>query len=721
MTNRLLCCALLWLAPLASAESIVASNNGAKISAAAVGNGVFRISVSTDPAAKPIDSIFIAKTLNEIGKLENNAIVTPAGTLKLDPQTGNYELLNSDGKSLIPSSAVIADKSADSISLHVGWPAGKPFDIYACGNDSTTLIQHKIDTHVGNGIAVEPFFYSPSGFAVLAVAQNDNDPAKCDGKIDGGAVTWKAAGTAMDLYVMVAPTLGDATRQLLSITGTPPVPPRWTLGYLQSRWGWKDRAYIDDTLKHFQDDKLPVDAFIFDFEWYTKYPDYGVKPEGNEDFKDFSFNEQLFPEPAAQIKALHDAGVRFVGIRKPRLGNASTLKMLRQKEWGFHSTGKDKWDARGIWFANPQARDWYAEQTVPLLKTGVDGWWDDEGEFTYTHYLYWNVAQRTALDAINPKARLWTIDRAFQPGLARYGAACWTGDIRASWKAFERTPTDLLNWSTAGMPWCGCDIGGFGGETTPQLLTRWMEAGTFFPVMRTHSEVNVKPHFPWLFGEEAEAAMKKALELRYRLVPMLYSLAHDAKHPLIMRPLIAEFADDKNVADRSDEWMFGPSILAAPVLTESNDRKIYLPSGEWFDFFSGEKIAGGKEIRRTVAFDAVPVFVRAGSILPLGPVVQHTSELPGGPLEVRVYPGNDADFTLLEDDGVTTPAADEDGMVLKTHLHWNNAARELSWRREGAYNGADRFVSMHVVAADTNKTVAVNESDFGGDGALKLP
>ena len=539
------------------------------------------------------------------------------------------------------------------------------------------------------------------------VGGDDNAPASCDGRVESNAITWAVPGAAADLYLIIAPTLGDASRGLLSLTGRPPVPPRWTMGYMQSRWGWVDRAYIDDALQQFENRKLPVDAFIFDFEWYTTHPDYTVKPAGLPGFSDFDWNAKLFPDPAVQINQLHDAGVHFVGIRKPRLGNSETLTMIRGKNWGFRPTGTradESFDARGLWFAAPAVRAWYAKQIEPLLRAGIDGWWNDEGEFTYTNYLYWNMAEQTALDAVRSDARLWTINRAFQPGLSRLGAAAWTGDVNASWHDFARTPTDLLNWSVAGMPFNGCDIGGFGGETTPELLVRWMEAGTFFPIMRAHSNLHARPHFPWLFGNEAESAIRKALDLRYRLIPYFYSLAyrtHDTGEPM-MRPLMMQYPNDPRVADLSSEWLIGRDLLVAPILSPVSHRRIYLPDDIWYDFQTSQRVQGGRDIDVDVPFDAVPLYVRSGTILTFAPLIQHTRDLPGGPLDVQIYTGRDATFTLTEDDGSTT--AYLKGALRRTTFIWSDAVQTLSWKREGTYDGNDCFRSMHITVHNGNST-----------------
>ena len=504
----------------AGAESTVVDLkiNKAFVEIATVGKGAFRLSVSTAGKPQPSQSIFLADPEGNSAAVgekvtEGNlvGIKSSGGELLIDPKSGEWSLRDSAGKVLIPPCRIGGYLNDGAIELNVGWPVDKPIQVYGCGNGTSSLLQGQGRTHLDNGRAVVPHFWSDAGYAALAVSADDNAPASW-GPSDSG-ITWRFPGSSADLYLMPAGNLNDAARAYAMLTGPPPVPPRWAFGYLQSRWGWKDRAYIDDTLKQFVDRKLPVDAFIFDFEWYTTHPDYMLPPEGKADFTDFSFNPALFPDPAAQIAKMRANGIHFVGIRKPRIGNTAVLNDLRAKGWIDVQALADskhwilprgeKIDLRNIDFQRSDVRAWYADQLVDLLKTGISGWWDDEGELTYTTYYWWNQAEADALAKVDPSGRLWTIDRAFQPGLQRQGAAAWTGDIHADWKTLRRTPTDLLNWSLAGMDYGACDIGGFSGEDTPELLARWMEAGVFFPVMRAHSDFTVQPRFPWLYGPEA--------------------------------------------------------------------------------------------------------------------------------------------------------------------------------------------------------------------------
>ena len=559
--------------PIQAQENVETNQHGllikygqAQVELAAATPDAFRLSVAYDGKPRFIPTSFLAdanaadsiawQIVNKHGMV---GIRTKAGELLISPRTGEWTLLNAAGKVLIPRHEIGGLNQETSsrntnVNIMVGWDKHKPISVYGCGNGVDTLQQSKTTTGVSNGRAVIPYYWSAAGYAVLAVTANDNRPARWQGATNGEYLTWTFPGREAELYLMPAASLKDATEAYARLTGFAPVPPRWTFGYLQSRWGWKDRAYIEDTLKQFRDLKIPVDAFIYDFEWYTTNPDYNLPSEGVAGFDDFGWNTNLFSDPVEQIQAYKNQGVHFVGIRKPRLGNRDTLAMIRAKGWNLQIENDEKYHFRDVNFGNPEFREWYIGQSAGLLRAGIDGWWNDEGESAYTTYYYWNLTEAEALARYRPGQRLWTLNRAYSPGVQRLGAAAWTGDIRSNWKVLADTPTSLLNWSLAGMPYGACDIGGFFGNPSPELLSRWMEAGVFFPIMRAHSEINMTPRFPWLFGPEALNAIRKAIELRYRLIPFYYSLAHETFQtgvPL-MRPLLMEFPDDPKTANLSD-------------------------------------------------------------------------------------------------------------------------------------------------------------------------
>ena len=718
----------------ASAQTVETNESGllvhlgaVQVQLAAANGSALRLSVSLDGIPQPAPSVFLANTnfqnlvlwqpVQEHGLV---GIRTAAGQLLMDPQNGEWTLEDAAGRTLIPRHALGNFKTADaSVSLVLGWKKHTPIAVYGCGNGVSSLQQSKVTTGVGNGVAVIPYYWADAGYAVLAVTADDNSPAHWFAT-DEKSVTWVFPGHTADLYLMPAATLKDAAKAYGQLTGPAPVPPRWAFGYLQSRWGWANRAYIEDTLAKFLAMKLPVDAFIFDFEWYTVQPDYTLTAAGAPEFSDFGLNPKLFPDPAGQIKTYKDVGVHFVGIRKPRMGSAGTLEMLRKNHWDLARPGKkEKFESRDVDFSNPDFREWYIAQSAPLLRDGVDGWWNDEGEGSFTTYYYWNLAEQSGLARAKPGERLWTLNRAFSPGLQRFGAAVWTGDIKSAWDVLDATPTSLLNWTLAGMPYETCDIGGFNGNPSPELLSRWMEAGVFFPVMRSHSEIHVTPRFPWLYGPDALNAIRAALDLRYRLLPYYYSLAHEtaATGVPLMRPLVMEFPNDPHVANLSDQWMMGDALLAAPVLSPGGKRSVYLPDDDWYPFESNAPLAGKRAIKVTAALDEIPLYVRAGSILPLGPVIQHTSQVPGGPLELEIYPGKDAEFTLDQDDGETTGYAL--GQELRITFQWHNATGQLTWTRAGNYSGDDVYQSFHVTVFDPRGKLQ-GSGMLDANGALPL-
>ncbi|HLX96084.1 MAG TPA: TIM-barrel domain-containing protein [Verrucomicrobiae bacterium] len=712
------------LNPVHAQENVETNRHGllvrfgqARVELAAATPDALRLSVAYDEPPRFIPTSFLADLHDAdsvawqvIKKHGMIGIRTQAGELLINPRTGEWTLRNAAGEVLIPRHEIGGLNQATSpentnILIRVGWDRHQPISVYGCGNGVGALQQSNTATGLSNGRAVLPYYWSAAGYAVLAVTANDNQPACWQAAANGEYLTWTFPGREAELYLMPAASLKDAAEADARLTGLAPVPPRWTFGYLQSRWGWKNRAYIEDTLQQFRDLKIPVDAFIYDFEWYTTNPDYKLPADGVAGFADFGCNTNLFPDPAGQIQAYKNQGVHFVGIRKPRLGNRDTLAMIRAKGWNLQIENDEKYHLRDVNFGNPEFREWYIGQSAGLLSAGIDGWWNDEGESTFTTYYYWNLAEAGALARYRPGQRLWTLNRAFSPGLQRLGAAAWTGDIHSSWKALAETPTSLLNWSLAGMPYETCDIGGFSGNPSPELLSRWMEAGVFFPIMRSHSEISATPRFPWLYGPDALAAIRQAIELRYRLIPFYYSLAHETFQtgvPL-MRPLLMEFPDDPKTADLSDQWMMGGSLMAAPILQPGGKRSVYLPAGRWFAFGSNLPLKGKRAFEVTAGLDEIPLYVRAGSILPLGPVIQHTGQLPGGPLELQIYPGRDATFTLFEDDGETTDYLK--GQVRRTTFTWRDKTGRLIWQSEGPYAGRDVFQSLHVVLFDPRKKI----------------
>ena len=559
-------------------------------------------------------------------------------------------------------------------------------------NRSGGLVKSFAQTTVGNGVTQVPFIWSTAGYGMLV----DFEEKGAEWRRTGGMFSWRVPGEALDLYLL----LGDTPYQILDaytdLTGKPPIPPEWAFGFMMSRWGYNGWEDIRQKWYMFRQKNIPVDAFIYDYDWFEK---------------DWRWNKMNFPAPKENIEEASKMGIKIIGIRKPRAEDQENFNFAKSRNWILPNTKND------LDFSIPEARDWWWQKHTPLRGEGVAGWWNDEAEQEMTEFYYMVKAEHDGMLAQKPDRRVWMINRAFSPGLQRLGGAVWSGDVNSSWEALENQPGTLLNYSLSGMFYCGQDIGGFTGSPSPEMYVRWMQEGVFVPVMRAHGQLN-SDRWPWAFGPEAEKAAKEAIELRYRLIPYFYAYAWQASRtgaPL-MRPLFFEFPEDPQTFNMEDEWLVGREILAAPVLNAGGKRGIYLPAENWYDFVTGRPVEGPAILSINARLDEIPMYVRAGSILPLGPVIQHTAEKTEIPLDVHVYPGKDADFFLYQDDAETY--AYERGQYNETLLQWMNAGRCLliePLRR--SYDGPGKYSIKDIIVHDVDRPYEVV---LGGKKLLKL-
>lgn len=684
-------------------QGILVKAGGQQVELLAVKNAAFCLSLNNAKAPFAIKSVFIDESnkaitpYTVISAPPLYGIKTSYGKLILDTKTHTWSLYNAAGRVLISNGAYAATDTTIQITHKAAGP------IYGSGNKSSALEKTQSSSGVGNGNAGIPYFWSSAGYSAFAVSADDDKPATWDRDKNKTALTWTFTGKAANLYLWPAKTMYDAAKGYVELTGKPKLPPRWAFGYLQSKWGWDDSTYVADVATKFRTHKLPVDAFIFDFEWYTVTADYAVKKEGKEGFTDFTFNPKVFPSPAKQIAALKSQGIKFIGIRKPRLGNNLLLDTARKNGWLI----SPKTDNRDLNFSNAALRKWFEGKTRPLLKAGVDAWWDDEGESYYTCYYWWNTAQQDLLASARPNYRHFTLNRAFSPGNQQFGYCTWSGDIPSTWTSLANVPADLLNFSLAGMYYGSCDIGGFQGTPTKEMLVRWFQAGVFFPIMRSHSNIGTTPRFPFLWGDDGEAAMRKALNLRYQLLPYIYSLGHEAYSTgaPIMRPLVMEFPADTTVANMTNEWLVGKGLLAAPILKEGGKRTVYLPNDTWYNYYTGDVIRGPKTFSVEKALDEIPVYVRAGTILPVGPVVQYSEQTSATPLQIRIYPGKNGSFKMVEDDGVSYNYTKNNTRT--TTYNWNDKTKTLSWKVSGIYSGKNVYKTIKAVLGKKEKNATL--------------
>jgi alpha-glucosidase/alpha-D-xyloside xylohydrolase len=486
----------------------------------------------------------------------------------------------------------------------------------------------------------------------------------------------------LDIFFVTSKDPAAVMAEYARLTGYPELPALWTLGYQQSHRTLASREEILAEAKTFREKKLPCDTMI--------YLGTGFCPSGwNTDNTEFTFNQKVMPDPKAIFDQLHRDHFRVVlhvayptGIREMR------------------GSMKDPCDPK---LRAEQQPTCYWEMHRPVLNTGVDGWWPDEGDALNApsrlvrNRMYWDAM---LLD--RPNERPFALNRNGQAGMQRYAAFLWSGDVNSEWATLRNHVPVAVNTGLTGIPYWGTDIGGFipTREFTGELYVRWFQFGAFCPLFRSHGrtwklrlpwgwntgdpgpvETNYTPDPALLHDARVEPICRQYLELRYRLMPYLYSAVREGTQNglPVMRALWLHYADDPAAVVRGDQYLWGRDILVAPVVEQgAAARTLYLPRGAWFDWWTGERLEGGREITRNVDLATMPLYVRAGAIVPSGPVRQYTAERVDAPLTLTIYPGADGGFLHYEDEG--NGFAYRKGEWMGVELAWSDARRTLGMR-----------------------------------------
>jgi len=538
---------------------------------------------------------------------------------------------------------------------------------------------YKLETHGGHvpipwiistaGWAI--FFHQPFGSFDFTGPQTKFAPTRPD------------AAFPLDLFFVASPDPAVIMAEYARLTGHAELPPLWSLGYQQSHRTLASRDEVLAEAKTFRDKKLPCDALI--------YLGTGFCPSGwNTGNGSFSWNSRVFPDPQEMIAALHNDNFRVV------LHDVILTDKLRGS---VHDDCKlsefDEQDASCYWDAHRKD-----------FAMGVDGWWPDEGDpldipsRLVRNRMHWEGPQ---LD--RPNDRPYALHRNGYAGMQRYASFLWSGDVYSTWETLKTQVPIAINTSLTGIPYWGTDIGGFvpTKEFTAELYLRWFQFGAFCTLFRSHGRT-WKLRLPWgwntgdpgpveirnydgasipgpsqLHNEQVEPICRKYLELRYRMLPYLYSVVRECTVTglPVMRALWLHYPDDPTAVACQDQYLWGRNILVAPVVEKgATSRKVYLPRGVWYDFWTREKLEGGREFTRPVDLETMPLYVQAGTILPLGPVKQHADEKLDQPLSISIYPGADAAFLLYEDDGRSFNY--RKGEWMGTDLQWADARRVLT-------------------------------------------
>jgi alpha-D-xyloside xylohydrolase len=668
---------------------------------------------------------------------------------------GKISFLNSNGKLLLTEKENGAmftsfnDAGVNTYSVSQSFVLDRDEAIYGLGQQQLgKMVQRNIKLHMiqGNTDDYIPFFLSAKGYGLFW--DNYSPTTFIDNQEETSFNS--QVGDCMDYYFMYGTNADGVISQMRNLTGQVPMFPLWTFGYWQSKERYKSQDEIVGVVKKYRELGVPLDGIIQDWQYWGN----------NYLWNAMEFLNAEFYDPQKMVNDIHGLDAHIIisiwNSFGPHTKQYKELKeinaLLDFITWP--ESGSDKWPPRldypsgvRVYDAyNPQARDIYWKYLQSgLFSFGIDGWWMDSSEPDHLQFKESDLDNQTYPGSFrkvrnafplmtvggvythqraeNSDKRVFILTRSAFAGQQRYGSVVWSGDVVASWEALRNQISAGLNFSLCGIPYWNSDIGGFFLWNFPlkledpnyrELYVRWLQFGALCPMMRSHG--TDAPREIYQFGKKGDKiydAIEKFINLRYILLPYIYSTSWDvtANQSTMMRALVMDFANDSQALDINDQYMFGKSILVCPV-TETmyskdmkedfsaiKSRKLYLPAGTlWYDFWTGQKYEGGKYIEKEVPIDIIPLFVKAGSILPFGPKVQYATEKKWDTLEIRIYEGADGAFTLYEDEGDNYNY--EKGMYSVIDFNWNNADKTLVINdRKGEFPGMlkERKFSIHRV------------------------
>jgi alpha-glucosidase len=503
------------------------------------------------------------------------------------------------------------------------------------------------------------------------------------GKESRDYFSFGAEGGELNYYFIGGPESKTILEEYTAMTGRSPLPPLWSLGYQQCRYSYYPESRAREIVKTFREKKIPADVIYFDIDYQQGYAPFTINREY---FKTF---EKMIADFRAQ--GFHSILITDLHIKKePGHGYEPYESGIRNDVFVKNPDGSvyvgAVWPGDSVFpdFTLSRVRDWWGGLYKNFVAMGAAGFWNDMNEpsvflradktmpldtvhrlddgTTLDHRAVHNIfgmenarATYDGLRKLQGSERPFVLTRAAYAGAQRY-AATWTGDNSSTWNHVKMSTPMLMSMGISGMPLIGDDIGGFAGSPPADLLTRWFEVGALNPIYRDHTAKGTADQEPWVHGPEHEAIRRKYIELRYRLMPYIYTGIEEASRtglPL-MRPVFLEYPQATEFYDDNRDFLFGRDLFAAPVVTEMVDAEdISLPPGEWYDFWTGSKHSSKEKIQLHPRLDEMPLYVRGGAILPMQSVVQNTGETPEGPLQLRVYPGEDCQGSLYQDDGHT--------------------------------------------------------------------
>ncbi len=560
---------------------------------------------------------------------------------------------------------------------------------------------------------------------VQLVCKSDNQPA-LSWKLKDNSTTFRSPNAKMLDYIVFSGSADEVIASYRNLTGNAPMFPKWAYGFWQCRERYTSATHLVETVKEFRKRELPMDVIVQDWQYWGSLG-WGVP----------QFDAKNYPNPSAFIKELHDLNAHFnISIWSNPDKNSDIGKEYAAKERFIPGT---KW----LDYFNPETRkEYWNTLKENMFDHGVDSWWMDavependalKGERTYaglgdfyrlTYPLMVSQAVYEGQREVTSGKRVCILTRSAFLGQQRYGIINWSGDIGGDWDTYKRQIVAGLNFTISGLPYWTTDIGGFfrpgpaqyTNENYHELLVRWFQWGTFNPIFRVHGYMSETE--PWKYGQTVEENIRKMLNLRYLLIPYIYSEAWQVTRngSTIMRPMVMDFREDGSAVEQPHQFLFGKSFLVAPVTEPGVTAwNVYLPqSFDWYDFWTGERFNGGQTIKTDAPPDKIPLLVKAGSIVPMGPVVQYTGENPADILEIRVYAGANGVFTLYEDEGDNYNY--EKGAYSTITFTWDDTKKTLSiGDRKGSFSGMPAALKFNIVRVEKDRGTGITDESESYD------
>ena len=724
--------------------------------------------------ANPLD-VAITRNGNNIASDSLSITVDNLNRITFKDKKGKLLLKEKNSKFVLLTDG--ADKGAYKVSQTFSLEKDEP--VYGLGTIQNGILNRRNTHKLMEQSNLEDFQNVVQSIKGWGLYWDNYSPTNYDDDANGMSLS-SEVGDGMDYYFMYGKNADGVISQMRHLSGKVPMFPLWTFGYWQSKERYKSSKEVVDVVDKYRELHVPLDGIIQDWQYWGS----------NYNWNAMEFLADDYLDGAKMIEKVHNKNAHFMISIWASFGPMTkAYKQLNEKGLLFDfqtwpQSGLTPWPPRmdypsgvRVYDAfNQDARDIYWQNLKRLFNQGIDAWWMDSTDpdfFNPTEHDYehkaGNGTWRSMRNAFplctvggvydsqrkeNSDKRVFIMTRSAFAGQQRYGSNMWSGDVASSWDMLRKQIPAGLNFSLTGDPNFNTDIGGFfcgsynnngSGSAThnPQyqeLYVRWLQYGLFCPVFRSHG--TDAPREIYQFGKKGEPiydAIEKMINLRYRLLPYIYSTAWQvsSKDYSYMRPLFFDFASDRKVWNMPDEFMFGSSILAAPIVeakytqekiikenamtgwdsknvnantentainfTENKTTRKYLPAGtKWFDFWTGKQYNGGQYVDISTSIAEVPMFMRAGSIIPLAPEMEYTGEKKWDNLEIRLYPGADGNFTLYEDEGDNYNY--EKGMYATIHFHWNNANKTLTiGKQEGNYPGIIKERQFNIVTPNGKK------------------